>query len=299
VAYSIVSTVLSAAASYDLVTLEEAKTELSIDDADTADDAWLSQAITQVSKSIARYAKRTFPPEQLQDVFDIQQDPYPYQTPGGFPQLELSRWPVLSIGSVAQTVALGTVQALTQDVDYRLDAETGRLLRLNPFTGVGSTWEAIPVAVTYAAGYGALVQGAAAVPDSSPYQVSFAQAAAYAITQSVSYVSGAPLAQVAASPAMGQFSVAAGVYSFNAADAGQDMAFTYAVTDIPEDLVEICLRLITSRYRGKDRDPALVQQETPGVGLQRWWFGGAPGQKGPFPPDIQAALDDYRVPTVA
>jgi hypothetical protein len=87
---------------------------------------------------------------------------------------------------------------------------------------------------------------------------------------------------------------ATGVYTFAAAETGQTLTFAYATFVAPDDLVEIALRLITSRFKAKDRDPALVQQDTPGIGTQRWWFGGAPGQKGPFPPDVEAALDGYR-----
>lgn len=296
--YSVVTTVLASAASYSLTDLPTVKDELALDSADTSDDTWLTRAIGQVSKAISTYTKRTFAPEYVQDVFDVQQDAYPYQTPGGFPQLELSRWPVLAVTSVVQTTALNATQTLNAGTDFRLDPDTGRLLRLNPFTGVGTAWEALPVTVQYTAGYGALVAETHTVPG-SPYQVTVSQAAEFSCSQSVSYASGTALTLVAANPAQGQYSVAAGVYTFNAADAGQSLAFAYATVSIPADLVEICLRLITGRYKAKDRDPALIQQDQPGLGSKRYWFGGAPGQKGPFPPDIAGLLDEYRVPTVA
>lgn len=303
-AYSVVTTVLSSAVSYNLTDLPTVKDELSIGSSDTSNDTWLTRAIAQVSKSIARHTKRVFAPEYVQDVFDVQQDPYPYQTPGGFAQLELTRWPVLAVTSVVQTLtpgslAVGATQTLTQDKDFRLDPATGRLLRLSPFTGVGTTWEALPVTVQYTAGYGALVQETDTVPAASPHQVTVSQASAFSCSQSVSYANSTALTPVASNPAQGQYSVAAGVYTFNAADAGQALTFAYATVAIPDDLVEICLELITGRYKAKDRDPALIQQDTPGVGTQRWWCGGSPGQKGEFPPDIEAALDEYRVPTVA
>ena len=297
--YSVVTTTLAKAASYDLTDLATAKVELQIAEADTSDDAWLGQAITQVSRSIARYTKRHFAPEALQDVFDLEQDAYPAQTPGGFPQLVLSRWPVLQVSSVLQTLAPGTTQSLLAGQDFRLDPETGRLLRLSPWTGVGTTWEAVPVTVQYVAGYGELVQETGAVPPAAPYQVTVGRAAGFSCDAGVTYAGGAPLGRVAANPAAGQYSVQAGVYSFSAADAGAGIALAYAVADIPPDLVEACLELVTTRYDAKDRDSALIQQDTPGIGTQRWWIGGTPGQKGPFPPDIAAALDEYRMPTVA
>lgn len=297
-AYSAVTTVLAAAASSSLTDLATVKDELSIDEANTSDDAWLGRAIRQVSMAIANHTKRVFPPELVQDAFDVQQDAYPYQTPGGFAQLELTRWPVLTVLSVVQTLGPGSTQALTEGTDFRLDPATGRLLRLNAFTGTGSLWEALPVTVQYVAGYGATLQEVHPVPV-SPHQVTVSQAATFSCDQQVNYANGAALLRVAAAPAQGQYSVAAGIYTFNVADVGQSLTFAYATFSTPDDLVEVALRLITSRYKSKDRDPALVQQDTPGVGTQRWWFGGAPGQKGPFPPDIEASLDAYRMPVVA
>jgi hypothetical protein len=81
------------------------------------------------------HCNRVFVPELVRDQFDIQQDPYPYQTPGGFAQLQLSRWPVIGGVSVVQTLASGaspSTQLLIEGKDYRLDAAAGQLLRLNP-----------------------------------------------------------------------------------------------------------------------------------------------------------------------
>lgn len=296
--YSVVTRVLAPAASSNLTDLATVKDELSIGAANTADDTWLARAIRQVSTAVATYTKRVFAPEYVRDGFDVEQDPYPYQTPGGFPKLQLSRWPVLAVVSVTQTLALNTTQVLTEGVDYELDAENGQLLRLNAFTGVATTWEAQPVTVLYTAGYGAAVQEAHTVPG-APFQVTVQQAAPFSCDQTVAYANGTLLASVPGAPARGQYNVTAGLYSFNAADTGQALAFAYATVAIPDDLIDACLRLITGRYKAKDRDPAMIQQDQPGLGTQRFWFGGAPGQKGPFPPDIEAMLDGYRTPTVA
>ena len=297
--YSIVTTVLSAAASYDLTDLATVKDELAIGADDASDDSWLARAISQVSRSIERHCKRPFAPELICDVIDVEQDPFPYQTPGGFKALQLSRWPVLGVVSVVQTLSASTSQTLTEGVDFRLDAKTGQLLRLNKWLGVVTLWEPVPVTVIYTAGFGQLVAETGTVPQAAPYEVAVSQAAAFSCAQSVAYADGAALTPVSANPAQGQFAVSDGAFTFNAADAGQALGFAYATVSIPDDLVEICLRLITARYSAKDRDPNLIQQDTPGVGIQRWWVGGSPGQKGSFSPDIDAALDEYRVPTLA
>lgn len=296
--FSVATTVLAAAASHDLTDLATAKDELALSSTNTSSDNWIGRAISQVSKGIETYTKRVFAPELVRDSFDIEQDPYPYQTPGGFAQLNLTRWPVIAVQSVAQVLAPGTTQALTQDVDFKVNAATGQLLRLNPYTGVGTAWEAMPVTVTYAGGFGAATSESAAVPASSPYTVTVSGSDTFSCDLAVSQADGTTLTRVSGAPASGEYSVAAGVYTFSAADAGAVLTIDYATLDVPVDLVECCLRLINGRYRAKDRDPALIQRETPGVGMERWWFGGAPGQEGPFPPDIAGMLESYRMPVV-
>jgi hypothetical protein len=293
-----ITTVLAAAASYDLTDLETVKDELSIGDSNTSDDSWLTRAIGQVSRAIERHCNRRFVPEQLQDLFQFGRDPFPGARFGGEDEIALARWPLLSVGSVSQSLPNGVTKTLVAGTDFLADLAKGRLLRLRS-DGRIQRWEAFPLSVQYTAGYGALVQENDAVPSAAPYTVAVSQASAFSCDQSVAYASGTALARVAANPAQGQYSVAGGIYTFNAADEGQALAFAYATAAVPDDLVEICLRLITARYSAKDRDPNLIQQDTPGVGTQRWWFGGAPGQKGAFPPDIEAALEDYRPAKVA
>jgi hypothetical protein len=64
------------------------------------------------------------------------------------------------------------------------------------------------------------------VPGSGPYTVTVAHAAAFVADLGVTH-SGVPLVKVAGSPATGQYSVTAGVYTFNAAQAGQAMVISY------------------------------------------------------------------------
>jgi len=300
--FSRVSTVLSHAASHDLVDLAQAKTELSLLAGDTSNDAWLSQAIFQVSGAIERYTSRVFVPEQVQDAFYAQRDADPRQTSGGFPVLLLSRWPVLQVASVVLTLTGGAdpqTQTLTEGLEYRVVPNTGELLRLAPSSGLVVPWRALAVTVVYAAGCGQLVQETDTVPGGEgPYTFTVSQAADFSSDISVAYADGTALTAVAANPSQSRYSVVNGVYTLNPADADQALAVAYTVTDIPAGLVEICLELITGRFYAKGRDPTLMQRDTPGIGTQRWWVGGSAGQNGPFPPDIAAALDDYRPPAL-
>ncbi len=72
---------------------------------------------------------------------------------------------------------------------------------------------------------------AGTVEASSPYVVTAANAATFVADQGVVYAaSGLPLTKVAASPIVGQYSVAAGAYTFNASDAGHAVLLTYTYT---------------------------------------------------------------------
>ena len=141
---------------------------------------------------------------------------------------------------------------------------------------------------------------AATVPASpGPYTITVANAATFSVDVGVAYASGAPLVAVASAPAHGQYSVAAGVYTFNAADAGASVTITYGQTKIPDDVVDAALRLVTMRFKQKGRDPMLMSQSQPNLGDKRWWVGSVPGQNGALPPEIKGLLEGaYRVPVV-
>ena len=296
-AQDVVTTVLAPAATYDLTDLATVRDELGITAADTSNDTWLARAISQVSRAVMNDTNRVFAPETLQDVFDISRGRS--RAPTGAASLQLSRWPVLAMTSVIQTLQDGaTTVALAAGTDYRVDAENGRLVRLDATTGREINWEPVVTTVIYAAGFGAATSEQHTVP-ATPYKVTVTASATFACDRLVAYANGTALARVTGAPTTGQYSAVAGVYTFAAGDTGQALSFSYCTGAIPDDLVDAALRLVTARYRAKGRDPAMVQRETPGLGTERFWFGSVPGQKGPFPPDIEAILDNYHVPVAA
>lgn len=68
--------------------------------------------------------------------------------------------------------------------------------------------------------------------------------------------------------------------------------------DIPVDVQDAAVRMVTRRYASKGRDPNLKQQNIPGVLEQSWWI--ATGtEAGNMDPSITDILDNYRVPVVA
>jgi hypothetical protein len=303
---NLVSTVLASTANYDLTDLATAKDELSLLTTDTSNDAWLARAISQVSRAVKNHTNRVYQPEFVQDWFDVRRRRY--QVPIGVRTLQLSRWPVLAVTSVVIS-EIGEVPAtlvLVENTDFLVDYDTGLLYRLDSDTSPStlSAWEALPITVQYSAGYGAAVNETHSVPATpGPYVVTVSQDANFSCDQQVSYVStGLPLTPIASgTPAVGQYVAnnKTGQYTFAAADQAQSLNFAYCTEDVPDDLVDVTLQLVTTRFKARGRDPALIQRETPGIGTERFWFGGTPGQYGPFPPDIQALLDDnYKVPTV-
>lgn len=292
--YSLFTTVLADAASKDLSDLATVREELQI--SDTKDDSWMGRAITQTSAAIAGYCKRPFVPQLVQDQFDIEQDAYPYQTPGGFAALVLSRSPVIAVLSVIQTPAIGQSNTLTEGTDFRLDQENGRLLRINKWSGAIGRWESCPVTVQYAGGCGDAVVEAHSVPAVSTYTVKVA--GTFGCDISVTDAGGTLFTRVKGAPSAGQYSVASGTYTFAAADAGKPLTFTYATPSIPTDVVSCLVQMVNGRWSARGRDPTLVQRDTPGVGTERWWVGGQPGQDGPFPPNVAATLDAWRMEVI-
>ncbi|KAF2991165.1 phage tail protein [Methylocystis sp. MJC1] len=92
-----------------------------------------------------------------------------------------------------------------------------------PVQGIGQVWKDNSI-------YGATTQTAEnwVVPAVSPYQITVRQAASFVQNVSVKYNStGILLVQVAGAPGPGQYSVAAGVYTFNSADAGKSGNISY------------------------------------------------------------------------
>ena len=72
---------------------------------------------------------------------------------------------------------------------------------------------------------------AGTVPGSSAYTVTVANSAAWQDDYGVVYaVNGLPLTKAASAPAAGQYSVAAGVYTFNSADANKAVLISYTYT---------------------------------------------------------------------
>jgi hypothetical protein len=71
---------------------------------------------------------------------------------------------------------------------------------------------------------------AGSIPSATAYTVTVTNSAEFVEDYGVTFADGTPLVTVASGPTAGQYSVAAGVYTFAAADAGKAVLITYTYT---------------------------------------------------------------------
>ena len=293
-AITIFTEVTLPAGSYDLTDLPTTKDELAIKAADTGNDIFLKRAITQASSAIASYCSQIFQVETLVDTFDRQGRPDTVRQFYGPATLQLSRSPVVSVASLTEN---GT--ALVEGTDFRVDKKLGLVYRLSADSTKTVPWSLFPVVVTYSAGFTKFTTKSASVPGTGPFTITVDNATTFVLDKGVQYANGTPLVAVAGVPAVGQYAVVAGVYTFNAADANAAVVIFYVYAAVPDDVISAALRLITMRFKAKGRDPMLMQHSEPNIGEDRWWVGGAP-KSAHFTPEIDNLLAPYRrIPVAA
>lgn len=294
----IISTVLVAASAtapagaYDLTDLATVKDELSILPGDTSQDAFLQRAITQASMAIANYCSRVFPVEALQDLIYIQQDPYPYQVPGGVFPLQLSRWPLVNASPVTVT---GNTHGNTT-VDGIADT-SGLVQGELAFAADGS----VPAGATISSiGAGSITLSKPASSSETGIAITAGMSVmqTQGVTLSKTLVFGSDYTIDVKLGALIRINQFTGMpEKWEAEPVTVQYQAGYAA--IPADLIEATLRLVTMRVKGRGRDPMLKSEGEPGLGQQQWWIGPVPGQNGALPPEIQALVQSYRVPVTA
>lgn len=96
----------------------------------------------------------------------------------------------------------------------------------------GAVWASIYYGVTPSVGTVLLAQNEAhSVPAATPYTVTTTNSADWTVDLGVQYANGTPLTMVASAPSVGEYSVAAGVYTFAAADVGKAVLISYEYTN--------------------------------------------------------------------
>jgi hypothetical protein len=71
----------------------------------------------------------------------------------------------------------------------------------------------------------------------------------------------------------------------------------FTAATLPGDLSDALILLVKARWFGRNRDPLLRSSNVEGVLAQTWALGAGLGAETDFPPDVQAKLERYRVPT--
>jgi hypothetical protein len=234
--------------SQDLTTLAALKSWLGLPASVTSNDATLSALVTAASRTLyALISRPGLLPQAYAETIDLEQS-----------RVYLRHWPVLNINSVTlEGIAL---MPATTGVG---DPMNGYCLKAGDAAPPGAP-QALDLfdrrirprrqnlVVNYLAGY-AVENEAQTGPTAVPWTLSAAQPyGPWASDLGVVYaVSGRPLTTVAGSPAIGQYSVSSGVYTFSASDTGASLLISYGYT--PQDIAQAALELAAERFRAADR----------------------------------------------
>ena len=210
--------------SYDLTTLANVKAWLGAAGG-TSDDVLLAALISAASLAVADHLERApLAVTTYTEIHDV--------TAADF--LILRQWPVLSIAAVSfGTTVVNTNAAATWPLGagYLLDASGGgnrpqRVSLINYCLPIGKA----QAQVVYTAGY--QVSGeAGVVPSGATHTLTTLQT--WIGDVGVSYASGGALTPVTGTPAVGQYSVSAGTYTFAPADALANVLLSYSSPPSP------------------------------------------------------------------
>jgi len=269
----------------DLAALADVKTWLSGSSGiGSSDDALIARLITDVSGAITAYLGRpSLVPRAFVERFDGD----------GKARLYLRRYPVLAVTSLvidnrAVAAAAAPAAGAPHTPGYLLEPWDGLPPgRPQPLDLYGAVYRAgrQNVVVGYNAGYAVTGESASVPATPGPYTVTAAAPfGPWASDCGVACTNGTALTSVAGSPAAAQYNVAAGVYTFAAADAGAGVLLTYGF--IPAAINNACIEWVAERYRYRTR----VGQSSQTVSGQ---MTSAYSLKD-MPDFVRASLDPYR-----
>jgi hypothetical protein len=290
----VTATAEAPAGPYDLTDLTTVHDELSIAANDTSNDSFLQRGITQSSAAIAHYCNRVFPVEAVQDEIFIQQDPYPWQVPGGVYPLQLSRWPLFdqtptsftgnTHGSVLVDTIPSTAGITVGSLVFAADGSIPAGTTIDEIVGPNS------INLSHAA-----TSSETGLSMNTGLQI--IQTLAVGVTQTLVY--GQDFTIDARRGWLIRLNRFTGV-SERWESEPVTVQYQGGYETIPSDLVEATLRLVTARFRARGRDPVLLQRDQQGsLGSERFWVGTQRGQVGMLPPDVVGLVDRYRTPVIA
>lgn len=246
---------------FDLTSVAVVKARLGLPSPPTPSDTTLAGLVTAASRAIyAILSRPSILPQPYNETMDLESD-----------RVFLSNWPVLAVSSVVLDGLVIPPAVLTNSarkLGYLLRpgdvAPPGRAQALDLFGRLYHRRRQSLV-VAYQAGY-AVENELWTIPSTTPFLLTAAAPfGAWASDLGVIYASsGMALQPVSGAPSVGQYSVCAGVYRFNAADAGAALSLSYGF--VPQDLAEAATTLAAERFRAAEhigvRSKSLGGQET-------------------------------------
>lgn len=284
----IVTTVTKAASSQDLTNLANARTWLGIPDADTSHDSFLTLVITQASQAMANKVNRVFAVEGLTDLIYLDQDPYPYQVPGGVAPLQLSRWPVVNVSTLPLSAASATGDTV---------------LHFASTAGAAADYPASGAGIDTAASVASVVTDTS-VTLSEPITTDLAAGSlvtfGLAVAQTIAagdlqgLVLNTDYAVAADTGELSRLNPFTGV-TLRWEALPVTVRYRAGFATVPADLEGACLKLVLAEWGARGRDPMLREIDQPNLGRKVYWVGGPPGSGG-MPDTVMDVLENYRTP---
>ncbi|MDR3407072.1 MAG: hypothetical protein P4L68_01075 [Methylovirgula sp.] len=244
---------------FDLVSLADLKTWLDL--ASTDDDALLGRLITQVSRATLAFLDRgNILPSRIVETRDGRNDT----------EIVLRQWPVTSIAALTiDGIPIAPAPPLVAGGPHRSgylletaeNAPPGHMQRL-ALRGRLLTAGVQNICVTYTAGYQVSAEPAV-VPAVAPYEVLAQEPYGdWANDRGIVYANGTPLTAVVSAPGAGQYTIADGLYTFSATDAGAGVLLSYGY--VPADLCFAAMDWIAELYNYRSR----IGQQSKSLGGQ-------------------------------
>lgn len=256
---------------------------------DYSQDAFSLRTIDRCCAAASRYCNRIFGLATWQDEFRPQHGVWGEGTRAQTNPLVLTRWPLVSVTSVVETVN-GTSTTLVQGTDFEVDTGSllpgdegsARLFRLNE-QGNPRTWPAAQIVVIYQAGYVLPVDswGQGVI-----YQPSF-------FVSSNGNIYQTPLGGTSGTTAPS----GTGTGTSDGAVVWNYVGSLQTPT-LPADLQDAVGRMVYTRYIERKRDPFIRSKAIAAGGTTTYWAGASQAE-GNLSADVAEILSAYRVPVVA
>ena len=325
-----ITSIIEAALDYDLVDLQTVKDDLGL--TTTTDDAYLQRRIDELSAAARKYMNRTIQAETVRDAFWPERDPYPWQLPGGFMPLQLSRWPI--VGMVARSaLAAPPLPVLGQVTGGASPSPQTFFVVLTYVTIEGETLPSAEASLSVGAGalltvagpppaadsaqrpaigwnvYVGLTQGAETLQNGmAPLPMETAWTAPAPLVTGVSpppativnengtaLLEGTDyLVDVGRAQLTRLFSV--DLYPNRWTTLPIAVTYTAGYPVVPPDVSGAISRAVKALYMGRMRDPAIKSQSA--AGIYAATYNPMPADA-IFPPEVYGVLDGYRVPVIA